>query len=95
MTINITKKQPGSWRGSGRRPLALFVRTSAREWDGIFEVAENTNNGVKRVVREALREYLARHNAPAERNMVRIEVTGSGTQVLQKIKSIFGGDNGK
>lgn len=92
MTITIIKQQPGSWTAKNRRTQTLATRVSAADWDGIFALAEERQCGARGIIREALREYIDRHRAPARGDDLRITVRGGdGTQVLQKIKHFFGG----
>jgi len=93
MTITLVKQQPGSWQGKPRRQLALFSRISASDWDGLFEIADGRQCGTRRIIREALHEYIVRHRSEAARNEVRITVSGGdGDGILRKIvHSVFGG----
>ena len=93
MTITITKQQPGSWSGKYRRQLSLATRVSAADWDAIFDIADNRQCGTRRLIREALREYIERHH-PASREALRIEVRGrDGRGLLGKLVKIFDGGN--
>lgn len=92
MIIVMAKNRQCSWTGKTRRELRLASRINAQEWDGLFALANETGTPVKRIVRDAVREYIARHRQQENRSEVCITVRGNdGTQVLQKIKHFFGG----